>query len=205
VIALGLVTLFASRYVVPEQLFPWLSLGSGLLVVGMGVAILRQRVLGLPAIGHHHHHHDAHDHDYEHHDHAHHDHGHIHHHGGHTHSHLPPGTDGTSVTWRGLLALGVSGGLLPCPSALIALLGAIALGRAGFGLVLVLAFSVGLAGTLTGVGLLFLSAGRFLERRAPAGRLTSAVLRLAPVGGALGVTVAGLAIVVRALAETRAL
>lgn len=216
VLALGILTLFASRYVVPERLYPWLSLISGLLVAVMGLTILRQRLRGRPALGFHQHHHDAeatgdrHHHDHDH-DHVHshdHDHGHdldgnAHSHGGHVHSHLPPGADGSTVTWRSLLALGVSGGLLPCPSALLVLLGAIAIGRAGFGLLLVLAFSLGLAGTLTGVGLLFLSAGRFLERRAPAGPWTRVVLRYAPVGGALGVTVAGLAIAMRALAETR--
>ena len=97
----------------------------------------------------------------------------------------------------------MSGGPLPCPSALLVLLGSIALGRAGFGLLLVLAFSLGLAGTLTAVGLLFLSAGRFLERRASSARWTRPLLRLAPLGGALGVTATGLAIVVRALGETR--
>ncbi len=57
VLALGLVTLFASRYIVPEQLYPWMSLISGLLVVGMGLLVLRQRVRGGPAFGHHHHEH----------------------------------------------------------------------------------------------------------------------------------------------------
>ena len=89
---------------------------------------------------------------------------------GTSHSHLPPGADGERLTWRSLLALGISGGLLPCPSALLALLGAVAVGRAGFGLMVVVAFSLGLAATLTGVGLLFLYAGRFLERRALTGR-----------------------------------
>ena len=75
--------------------------------------------------------------------------------------HLPP----ARISWRGLLALGVSGGLIPCPSALVVLLGSIALGRVGFGLALVVAFSLGLAATLTGLGILFLYAGRFFERR----------------------------------------
>jgi ABC-type nickel/cobalt efflux system permease component RcnA len=79
------------------------------------------------------------------------------------------------------------------------MLGSIALGRTGFGLVLVLVFSLGLAATLTGVGLLFLSAGRFLERRAPATRWTATVLRHAPTGGAVAVTVAGVVIAARAL------
>jgi ABC-type nickel/cobalt efflux system permease component RcnA len=110
------------------------------------------------------------------------------------------------VTWRNLIALGVSGGLVPCPSALVVLLGSIALGRVGFGLLLVVAFSLGLAAALTAVGILFLVAGRYLERRATSGgsgRLVGFALRYAPVAGALGVTVAGLVIVARALDQVR--
>ena len=153
-----------------------MSLTSGLLVLGMGLILLRQRFgHGHGHFGHHHHHGDhSHDHDHDHgtptglaniittimdHDHVH-SHGH-----GHSHSHLPPASDGDKIRWRSLLALGVSGGLVPCPSALVVLLGAIALGRVGFGLLLVAVFSLGLAGALTGVGVLFLYARRFLERR----------------------------------------
>lgn len=215
VLALGMITLFASHYVVPERLYPWMSVTSGLLVIAMGLFTLRQRLRGQPAFGHRHHDHDhAHDHSHDHHhDHDHeHDHHHsklearspllVHTHGGSTHSHLPPGTDGTKVTWRTLLALGVSGGLIPCPSALVVLLGSIALGRIGFGLALVVAFSLGLAATLTGLGLVFLCAGRYLERRIrPAGR-TLTVLRYAPAFGSVALTLAGVAIIVRALEQT---
>ena len=103
-----------------------------------------------------------------------------------------------------MLALGISGGLLPCPSALLALLGAVAIGRAGFGLMVVVAFSLGLAATLTGVGLLFLYAGRFLERRALPGRW-SAMLQFAPAAAAVAVTASGVLIVVRSLVELQRL
>jgi nickel/cobalt exporter len=199
VIALGLAILLASHTIVPEKLYPWLSLFSGLLVVILGLTILRQRVLGLAGFGHHHH---GYEHDHVH-DHARlhiHAAGLVHSHGGHTHSHLPSGGDGQRVTWRSLFALGVSGGLLPCPSALLALLGAVAVGRAGFGLMVVIAFSLGLAATLTGIGLLFLYAGRFLERRAAAGPW-SGLLRYAPAAAALAVTASGLLIVARAVVE----
>jgi nickel/cobalt transporter (NicO) family protein len=225
VIALGLVILFASRTIVPEQLYPWLTLASGVMVAAIGVAVLRQRLLGLPIFGQHHHHHaHIHDHDHDHHHSR--GHGHVHHHhhhhhqeddharlhalgiahahGGHTHSHLPPGAEGERVTWRSLLALGISGGLLPCPSALLALLGAVAVGRAGFGLAVVVAFSLGLAATLTAVGLLFLYAGRFLERRSVSGPL-SGVLRYAPAVAALAVTVSGVTIAARAVMELQRL
>ncbi len=211
VLALGLVILFASKTILPEQFYPWLSLLSGLLVAALGLTVLRQRIRGLPAFGHQHDHH--HDHAHNHHPHEHdHDHAHshaavsgngvVHSHGEHSHSHLPPGAAGERLTWRGLLALGISGGLLPCPSALLALLGAVAVGRAGFGVMVVIAFSVGLAATLTGVGLLFLYAGRFLERRASAGPFAG-LLRFAPAAAALAVTASGVLIVARAVVELR--
>ncbi|MGH2531095.1 MAG: nickel/cobalt transporter [Thermomicrobiales bacterium] len=188
VIALGLVTLFASRYIVPERIVPWLSVASGALVVTLGLVSLRRRLAGHD---HHHHHHHEHEHEHEHaHDHQHDD-----------HSHLPPGMDGRRVSWRELLALGVSGGLIPCPSALVALLGAVALGQPGIGLALVVAFSLGLAGALTGLGLLFLYAGRFLERRIGASGRLQLVLRYGPVFGSAVLTLAGVAIVLRGLGE----
>jgi ABC-type nickel/cobalt efflux system permease component RcnA len=181
-----------------------MSLISGLFVALMGGTILWQRLAGRPGFGHHHHHEHDHGHDHTHgHEHEHHHHhGYTHSHGGHTHTHLPPGGDGSRITWRSLLALGISGGLLPCPSALVVLLGSIALGRVGFGMALVLAFSVGLAGALTGVGLLFLYAGRLLERRVGAARWTSVILRYAPIAGALVVTLVGVAMIVRAVGTT---
>jgi ABC-type nickel/cobalt efflux system permease component RcnA len=85
---------------------------------------------------------------------------------------------------------------------LVVLLGAVALGRIGFGLALVVAFSLGLAATLTGLGVLFLYAGKLLERRLqPEGRLRVA-LRFAPAVGSVALTLAGVAIILRALGET---
>ena len=86
------------------------------------------------------------------------------------HSHMPIGTDPEQVTWRSLLALGISGGLIPCPSAMVLLLAAVALNKTGYGLVLVLAFSVGLALTLTAVGLIFLYARNHLRPSKAAAR-----------------------------------
>jgi len=96
-----------------------------------------------------------------------------------------------------LLALGISGGLIPCPSALVVMLGAIALNRIGFGLILVLAFSLGLAGALTVIGMLFIYAGRLFERFPSQGK----VLQFLPVLSALFVSVIGVAISIKALAE----
>jgi ABC-type nickel/cobalt efflux system permease component RcnA len=97
-----------------------------------------------------------------------------------------------------LLALGVSGGLLPCPSALVVMLGAIALGRVAFGLLLVLAFSVGLAGVLIGLGLLLVYAGRLFARVPVRGRLFG----LVPAGSAAVILVLGLVITVESLVQT---
>lgn len=235
VFALGFATLFASQYVVPEKLFPILSLISGGIVLAMGASLFASRLR--TAIrnsgrreanhqssqspshddGHHHHRHGDHvHHDHSHESHSHgdahshgghshrdgdsHDHDHrdsslVHSHGGKAHTHLPPGADGSRVTWRSLLALGIAGGLLPCPSALIVLLSAISLHRVGYGLVLVVAFSVGLAATLTAVGLAFVYAGRLMKRPARSGRL----VRLLPVVSAFVIMCVGLAIFYQAL------
>lgn len=190
VLALGAVLLFASRTIVPESLYPWLSLSSGAMVVAVGMTILRQRIWGAGGVAHHH--------------------GDIpssgltHTHGGTTHSHMPPTTPNQRLSWRNLLALGISGGLLPCPSALLALLGAVAVGRAGFGLLVVIAFSLGLAATLTAIGLIFLHASQLLERRAITGRFPG-IVRFAPAAAALAVTLSGALIVARAVVELRLL
>jgi nickel/cobalt transporter (NicO) family protein len=156
VFALGLVTLFASQSMLPEQLFPILSLISGGLVVVLGLSLLVQRWRA--AITPHSHLHLA-------------NHGHHHDHHHHHHSHTPLAISDAPITWKSLLALGISGGLLPCPSALVVFLSAVALHRVGFGLLLVVAFSIGLATTLTLIGLLFLYARQYIQRVDRASRL----------------------------------
>ncbi len=232
VFALGLVTLFASQYVVPERLFPILSFVSGGIVAVIGLSLFVRRLRAvrnrtrvhthhrdhphspaghdhrnafLPAHRHNHTHHE-HTHD-EHapghfHDHADHDRGHTHGHthGGRQHSHLPPGADGTPVTWRNLLALGISGGLLPCPSALVVLLSAIALHRVGYGLLLVVAFSIGLAATLTAIGLAFVYAGGFVKR-SRLGAIDNPLVRLLPTASAFIIMCLGALICYEAIAR----
>src|SRR5205085_4377358 len=90
--------------------------------------------------------------------------GETHTHGGRPHRHGPLG-DGQPVTWGSLLAMGFVGGFLPSPSAVVVLLGAIALGRTWFGLLLIAAYGLGMAGTLTGAGLLLQRAGSTIDRR----------------------------------------
>jgi ABC-type nickel/cobalt efflux system permease component RcnA len=206
VFTLGIVALFASQYVLPEQLYPWLGAVSGLIVVGLGGTMFWRRVWPLlprQEGGHHHGPHD-HDHGYDHdhpHDHEHgHPHGHQHHHPHHHehgHSHLPPGADGAPVTWRSLLGLGVSGGLLPCPSALVLLLTAVSLNRATLGMVLVVAFSIGLAGVLTAVGLLLVTGSRLIQGMPR----ISTWGRFLPVASALVIVVIGFWLTVEAVSR----
>ena len=186
VYALGLLTLTASAYVVPERLFPWISAVSGLVVVAVGASLAASRLQAALALGHdgHPHAHDDHHHD-----------GHAHTHD-HDHSHSHPPADG-AIGWRSLLALGVSGGLLPCPSALVVMLGAIAFGRIAFGLLLIVAFSAGLAAVLTSIGIALVYARDLFERLPLDGRLA----RFAPVASALVISIAGLAIVIEAIAR----
>jgi nickel/cobalt exporter len=176
VFAVGGITLFASNLVDPEKLDPWLGLISGLLVAIIGLNLLLARIktkfwvrnsllkqirdkffnktieepVNLlnrgtwerefksvkPDISHNYHHHGD----------------------GRVHSHLPPGADGSPITWKSLLVLGISGGLLPCPSALVMLLSASALGNVGLGMALVVAFSLGLALVLSAIGLILVYA-----------------------------------------------
>ncbi len=193
VFALGFITLFLSRYILPEQLYPWLGVMSGLLVVGIGFSLFGQRLRAYlnPDAAHG----DFHDHDHADGQAL------LHTHNGTTHNHLPPGTDGAPVTWRRLLALGISGGLIPCPSALIVLLGAIALQRVGFGLLLITVFSIGLASVLTGIGIMLVHAKKLFNRVPASGPL----LRVVPIASAFIITLVGLGITLQALAQTGAL
>jgi ABC-type nickel/cobalt efflux system permease component RcnA len=160
VFALGVITLFASRYLLPAKFFPWLNLLSGLMVVIFGFILLRNRLRSkTKETSHHHHHPHTHTHSHFHHHHHSHTHSHAHH---HHHSHLPTSTK-ERVTWR-IVTLGIAGGLVPCPAALVLLLSTIASGRVGFGLLLVSVFSLGLAVTLTGLGLLLVTTKTFFQR-----------------------------------------
>jgi ABC-type nickel/cobalt efflux system permease component RcnA len=163
VFALGFVTLLLSQFIVPETLYPWLTLASGVLVVCVGATVLFSRARRR---GHGHHQHD-------------HGHGHHHH------------------DRRGLLGVGVAAGLLPCPSALVVLLSAIALHRIGFGLALIVAFSLGLAATITSIGLVAVLAKRAFSRIS----LDGPLIRLLPAASALVILAVGVAITLKALPE----
>ena len=230
VFVLGFATLYASRFIVPERLFPILSMLSAVMVLGMGILLLVQRTrAAYPALtvakrgstvfhpvaaaagpasgrglifaqtqgldhgpGH------AHDHRHHHgsgHAHSHAD-GTLHSHGGGAmHSHLPPGASGEKITWRSLLTLGISGGLVPCPSAMVLLLAAVALNKTAYGMLLVVAFSVGLAITLTAVGLAFLYARNRFRKPARGARWP----QLLPMVSAGMITILGMGLCAAAL------
>src|SRR2546426_1049527 len=166
---LGGITFYASRHVVPERLYPWLGLASGLTIAVLGFVLFVRRYSG-GVEGHAHHHHD----------------------GTHHHHH-----EGEPVSLRSLFALGISGGIFPCPAALVVLLSAVSLRRVGFGLLLIVAFSVGLAAVLVTIGILMVYARRLMSRFHEDGPL---VTRWLPMTSAAVITLLGLAIALQALA-----
>jgi nickel/cobalt transporter (NicO) family protein len=182
VFALGLVTLFASQYVLPEDLYPWLGVVSGVMVVTIGLAVMRSRFCRWRTMRAQ----AAHEHSR----------GHEH---GHDHSHAP--TD-QPLTMRTLLALGVTGGAVPCPSALVVLIAAISQHRIGLGMGLIIAFSLGLAATLTAVGLAVLYGGRLVARLRPERRIFGArIMGVLPAASASIIVLAGTLITLRAIPQ----
>ncbi|MFN7944295.1 MAG: sulfite exporter TauE/SafE family protein [Blastocatellia bacterium] len=167
VYALLLVTLAGSRFFRAETFVQALGIISGVIILVMGLSLFVQRLRSAFAPDH--------DHDHE------------HSHDGHSHSHLPP----ERVTWRNLLSLGISGGLLPCEAALALAIGAIGINRPAFGLLLILAFSLGLAGVLTGIGIAFVYTGDFLKSRSREQSALQSLATTLPALSALVIAVIG--------------
>jgi ABC-type nickel/cobalt efflux system permease component RcnA len=182
---LGLTTLFLSRYVLPEKIYPVLGAISGISIVWIGATLFFRRLRSARHGQAHHHHHHHHDHDHHHgHDHGS---GLVHDHGdGHVHSHVPEG----DISMASLIALGASGGLVPCPSALVLLLSSVALGRVALGLALLVAFSSGLAIVLMSIGLVVLYAKHLLPDRQKTA--ANPWFRYLPVASAGVITCAGI-------------
>ncbi|MDL1968342.1 MAG: sulfite exporter TauE/SafE family protein [Deltaproteobacteria bacterium] len=219
VIILGLITLFASKYILPQQLLPFLQLFSGLLIVGIGTWLIVKRIIsptGFETHGgkhvhtvpdgkkyYHSHEHTLHDtdrhkHPYNHDDtpshpnpHSH-DHAHTHHNDETRESGVETGKKKTSLAT--LISLGFSGGMVPCPDALILLLLAIAINRIIFGLFILVAFSFGLAFVLITIGILMVTAQPFLERFSG-----SNILRVLPALSCSIIIGIGLFMVIRAV------
>jgi nickel/cobalt transporter (NicO) family protein len=236
VFALGGIALFASQYILPQQLYPWLSLLSGIMVVIIGLHLLITRLRHQRIHPHHHtvpenHHNTKHTHSLDHrhsknfdhyhssdsdHHHSHNlyrhhlDHSNAHqhasivaqvtqnihpHHPHPHHSHEPP--DLIANPWRGLLALGISGGIMPCPAALVLLLGAISLNQISLGLGLVFAFSLGLAGVLVVLGLGMVYAKRLFVRIPVAPQF----IHVLPTASAVCITLLGLGVSAQAVMQ----
>jgi ABC-type nickel/cobalt efflux system permease component RcnA len=181
VFALGAITLYASRYIVPEQLYPWLGVFSGLTIAGLGGYMFLRRWSGLDL-----------------------DHSHT---SGQLHSHwfssskkgdVAPEPVRTVSLYQ-LFALGITGGIIPCPAALVVLLSAFALHRIGLGFFLIIAFSLGLAAVLIGFGMLMVYGRRIMARLQVNGPFTT---RWLPVASAAFMTVLGAGIAVRAFFTT---
>ncbi|ESA35763.1 high-affinity nickel-transporter [Leptolyngbya sp. Heron Island J] len=161
VFILGVTTLLASHYIDLDRVYPILGAVSGLAICLVGLRLLVTRLRE----GHHHHHH------------------HLDHH--HHHDDKP------REDWSSILAIGISGGLVPCPSALVLLLSAIALHQIAYGLLLIGGFSLGLASVLTSLGLAAVYGQQWLEK-SPLGtgviQRLSVVSALATVCIGLGLT-----------------
>lgn len=162
VFALGIVALVASRYVVPEDLYPVLSLVSGITIVGVGSQLILDR---LQSSFHH-----SHDHHHEH--------------------HHPK-----SVATSSLISLGIAGGLVPCPSALVLLLSAIALHQTAYGIVLVSVFSLGLASVLIALGITAIYAHHWFEQFS----MGQMLQKYLPIASAIAITLVGVVLSANAL------
>ena len=173
VLVLGLL-LTATAGLAGEVVLSWLGIASGILVAAVGVAMLAG-VLRRRTPVHHHDHGHSHEHPHDHHGHPH---------------------PSRQVGRLSLVGMGIAGGLVPSPSALIVLLGAIGLGRTAFGVLLVLAYGAGMAAMLTAAGLVLV---RMRDRWASRPRRTLARLAaLAPAGTAALVLCVGLGLAGRA-------
>jgi nickel/cobalt transporter (NicO) family protein len=196
VLALGLVAIFGSHWILPERLYPWLGLASGLMVIALGLRLIVQRsgarimhqLSHLPIFGRHH----------------------------HSHDHAPAATAGGIPPWKTLIAVGLADGLTPSPSALVVLIAAVSLHRIGLGIALIIAFSAGLATVLASISLGLLvfrgvmdsMSARISSTRVPfvarwATSLSSEgiLVRTLPMAGAVALVVVGLLLTLRALGQ----
>ncbi|MGW3953857.1 nickel transporter [Streptomyces sp. NPDC004752] len=199
VVALGLLVTAGSA--AAPSVIAWLGIASGVLVMLAGTSLVRRTWRDRP---HRHPHPHPHDHSHDHlphHDHHDHPHTVAHTHGGSTHTHP------TAPTLRGTILLGFAGGLVPSPSAVVVLVGAAALGHAWFGLLLVVAYGMGLALTLTAAGFAVVRLGtgmnRVLDRRPrwTTHPVAALVRRTVPLASAVAVVALGIGLVLRGTAS----
>ncbi|HEY1429792.1 MAG TPA: hypothetical protein VGF18_09475, partial [Candidatus Tumulicola sp.] len=209
VLVLGLVLFFAAGFAT-ESLFTWITVLSGLAVAVIGaralaVALQRAHQQTHHAHDHHRDHSHAHHEHHEHHDHSHgEDHGHGHSHGdahthdhehGHGHSHAIPGN--APLHFPSAVVAAMSGGIAPCPAAIVVLLTALHLHRVGYGLLLIVIFSLGLAAVLTGLGIAVVNGAAWLQRRSG----FAVVARFAPLVTATVISIIGATMLAQGLSE----
>ena len=206
VVALGAVLLVFSRYLVPEMVYPWITLLSGVAVAYIGARALAnflQRTYGVEH-AHTHEHDRAHPHAHDHvhdetHGHHHHEAEHHQHDDGldHAHSHgVPAGTK--PLHFGAVVIAAMSGGVAPCPAALVVLLTALTLHQVAYGMIIIVAFSFGLAGVLTGLGIAVVRGAAWITQRPALDRL----MRYGPLASACVITLIGSIMVGRGMSET---
>ena len=175
VLILGVILLIAFNSVVPDNIASYLNVISGIIIVIIGTYLLRRRVREMQNSTHSHEHHTHSHHDHDHsqhayeHSHSHDDHEHQHEHTHHDHAHGP---DHQHITMEAIqknslltnVMMGISGGMVPCPTALVVLFLAISLKKLALGLILIVFFSFGLAATLTTLGILFSKGSKLIDR-----------------------------------------
>jgi ABC-type nickel/cobalt efflux system permease component RcnA len=194
VLLLGFVLFFAAGFA-SESLFTWITLISGLAVAligarALGNALKRVQDQSQHDRAHHSHDHHAHEHG---HDHPHdHEHSHDHEHG---HSHAIPGK--APLHFPSAVVAAMSGGIAPCPAAIVVLLTALHLHRVGYGLLLIVIFSLGLAAVLTGLGIAVVNGAAWLQRRSG----FATVARFAPLVTATVISVIGATMLAQGLAD----
>jgi ABC-type nickel/cobalt efflux system permease component RcnA len=208
ILGLALVVVAAEAALPPDLVVRAAPIIAALTIVGIGGWMLLTEIRrwlanrSAPDVGPHAHHH-PHAHTDEHQPHDHEQPGHDafeHSHGGVTHRHVPPA--GSTITWRSLFVLGLAGGLIPSTNALLILLTTIAAGQPGWGVVLVVAFGIGMAAVMAGVGLAFVYARGAIERGAARAGVARAT-RLVPLGAAVLVLAVGVVLTNQALSAAR--
>ena len=164
VLALGLAINLFKSYFVPETIYPWITLLSGIAIAIVGARAVERQIRLRQPFAHVHSHAHAGTHE---HDHTHvpprHAHDHVHDDEAHARSHAIPGT--APLKFGGTILAAMSGGVAPCPAALVVLLAAVALNQVLYGLFVIVAFSFGLAATLTGLGIAVVRGATWLKDR----------------------------------------
>lgn len=181
VIALGIALLAFARFIVPEMVYPWIALGSGACVAMLGASALARQVRQMRGATHAREHAQGHMHDAG---------AHVH---GHTHE-VPPLPSGAPLSFRNVVLVAMSGNVAPCPAALVVLLTALSLHRLGYGMLVVIAFSIGLAAVLTGLGIAVVRGAAWLGER----RSFERVVRYGPLATACIICTIGIVMLAQA-------